>query len=172
MFSVHAPSLLSPAFHAVKSQCLTFLTFGCFIGVVNIRNLVSPEKKLFARHLRKNLTPAERVLKQALRRKALGVRFRFQSVIRGFIVDFYCPAAWLIVEVDGSSHYGREAQDLRRDRILSDLGFLTLRLSNQKVINQLDEVLLSIRLVIKNRLDSGLKPHRGTIPTYKRFNSL
>ena len=49
------------------------------------------------------MTPAEKLLWQEIRANKLGVRFRRQQVIQGFIVDFYCHQAGLVVEVDGFS---------------------------------------------------------------------
>ena len=57
-----------------------------------------------AKELRREMTPAEKLLWQQIRAKKLGVRFRHQQVIQGFIVDFYCHRAGLIVEVDGDVH--------------------------------------------------------------------
>lgn len=70
----------------------------------SLRSKCPPSKFLWAKQKRRNPTPAEAALWQAIRRKTLGVRVRRQSVIVGFIVDFYIPAAKLIVEVDGSYH--------------------------------------------------------------------
>jgi very-short-patch-repair endonuclease len=49
---------------------------------------------------RREMTPAEKLLWQKVRAKKLGVRFRRQQIIQGFIVDFYCHKAALVVEVD------------------------------------------------------------------------
>ena len=58
-----------------------------------------------ARDMRKALTPPEARLWNALRRRAVGgLKFRRQHPIGPFIVDFFCPSAQLIVEVDGSLH--------------------------------------------------------------------
>ena len=50
------------------------------------------------------MTPAEKILWQELRANKLGVHFRRQQAIAGFIVDFYCHKAGLVVEVDGDIH--------------------------------------------------------------------
>ncbi len=58
-----------------------------------------------ARALRTNMTPAERILWQALRRRQVsGLRFRRQYPIGPFILDFACPSIRLVVEVDGPVH--------------------------------------------------------------------
>ncbi|WKZ37082.1 MAG: DUF559 domain-containing protein [Anaerolineales bacterium] len=64
---------------------------------------VAKEKLERAKELRREMTPAEKILWQELRANKLGVRFRRQQVIQGFIVDFYCHKSALVVEVDGDS---------------------------------------------------------------------
>ena len=91
------------------------------------------------------MTPAESLLWSRLRRSALnGFHFRRQQVIRGFIADFYCHEAALIVELDGDVHSARVDYDDERDRILSANGFLTLRFKNQQTSVEIGEVLQNI----------------------------
>ena len=88
------------------------------------------------------ITPEEKVLWQRLRTNRLArFHFRRQQVIDGFIVDFYCHAAALIVEVDGPVHAEQVDHDAERDRILSSHGFRVVRFTNEQVRNSLDEVL-------------------------------
>src|SRR6267154_46572 len=99
-------------------------------------------KVVRAKQLRRQMTPAERVLWQALRSNRLsGFHFRRQQVIDGFIVDFYCHAAALIVEVDGSIHADQADYDAERDRILASRGFRILRVTNEQVMGAMAEVL-------------------------------
>jgi very-short-patch-repair endonuclease len=66
------------------------------------------------------MTEAERKLWALLRGNQLGVRFRRQVPFGSYVVDFYCPAAKLVVELDGSQHYtdnGRQ-EDEERDTYL------------------------------------------------------
>lgn len=109
---------------------------------MKIRNLCSEEKKLFARKLRLNQTPAEKMLWAAIRKRTLGVKFRRQSLIFGWIVDFYCPELHLIVEVDGSQH--DPVNDRKRDRILFGKGFTTLRFQNRQIFDGLNDVISSL----------------------------
>ena len=99
--------------------------------------------KASARNLRKNMTGAERRLWSRIRRKQLK-RFQFyrQKNIGDYIVDFYCPAAKLIIELDGGQHYFKEniAKDEERYRFLNGLGFRVLRFSNMDVFNDLEGV--------------------------------
>ena len=72
---------------------------------------VTEGKRTASRQLRQSPTEAEALLWSRLRNSALGVKFRRQQVIRGFIVDFYCDAARLIVEADGGVHLANPEND-------------------------------------------------------------
>jgi very-short-patch-repair endonuclease len=103
---------------------------------------VSEEKVARARQLRREMTSAERALWERLRTNKLkGLHFRRQQVIRGFIVDFYCHAAGLVVEVDGQIHDGQKARDAERDAALADLGLRVIRVRNEDVEKNLGGVL-------------------------------
>ncbi len=92
------------------------------------------------------MTEAEKLLWEHLRTNRLsGWHFRRQQVIAGFIVDFYCHAAGLVVEVDGSIHENQIDDDLRRDQVLQGLMLRVLRIKNQDVFDHLDVVLQQIR---------------------------
>ncbi|HLH27132.1 MAG TPA: DUF559 domain-containing protein [Chloroflexota bacterium] len=102
--------------------------------------------------LRKEMTPAEKRLWAALRRKQLdGLRFRRQQVIEGFIVDFYCHAAGLVVEVDGSVHAEQPEYDAARAALLAARGTRIVRFSNDVVLNDLGGVLGVIHGMISER---------------------
>jgi len=73
---------------------------------------VSSEKKARLRELRKQMTPAEKILWQHLRAKRFNnLKFRRQQVIEGFLVDFYCHSLGLIIEVDGEIHGKQQEYD-------------------------------------------------------------
>ena len=99
--------------------------------------------KQVSRELRNNMTEAEKLLWSKLRNKQiLGLQFYRQKPILNFIVDFYCPAANLVIECDGSQHYtdeGLEA-DRIRDEALAHLGLKVLRFDNGQVSGQIDKV--------------------------------
>jgi very-short-patch-repair endonuclease len=81
---------------------------------------VAPAKLTLAKRLRHEMTPAERALWIVLRRNGLdGFHFRRQQVIEGFIVDFYCDAAKLAIELDGSLHEEQWKYDESRDEAIS-----------------------------------------------------
>ncbi|RMD61118.1 DUF559 domain-containing protein, partial [Candidatus Parcubacteria bacterium] len=82
--------------------------------------MINPAKLEQAKAMRRNMTPAEKRLWSVLRRNQLdGLHFRRQQIIDGFIVDFYCHAAGLVVEVDGPAHEMQKEYDAERDRILA-----------------------------------------------------
>ena len=115
--------------------------------------IVEEAKVIRAKELRREMTPEERLLWDRLRRSQLnGYHFRRQQVIHGFIADFYCHAAALILELDGESHDGREGYDADRDRILSGHGFLTLRFENSMVRTRIDDVLKAIADTCSKRI--------------------
>ncbi len=104
--------------------------------------MVSP----IARRLRQTPTEAEIRLWSRLRRKQLdGFRFRRQQPIGPYVVDFFCPEAALIVEVDGGQHAWSETEDSARTRWLEARGYRVVRFWNNDVLGNTDGVLLSIR---------------------------
>jgi len=97
-----------------------------------------------ARIMRREPTPAERVLWKALRDKQLhGLKFRRQVPLGPYIVDFYCSAARLVVEVDGVVH-ADSTTDLVRDEWLRAQGLYVLRFWNDEVLKDIDGVLIVI----------------------------
>ena len=88
-----------------------------------------------ARRLRNKATDAERRLWQSLRRRKIeGFRFRRQVPLAGCIVDFLCPQAKLVVEVDGDQHAGAiEYDEVRTARLLL-AGYRVLRYANREVL--------------------------------------
>ena len=112
--------------------------------------------KLPSRDIRNSMTDAEQLLWQRLRRKQiLGLQFYRQKPILNFIVDFYCPAANLIIECDGGQHYtedGRSADQIR-DQALSELGLVVVRYSNRQILTEIDGVVEQIYCVVEQRLE-------------------
>ena len=99
-----------------------------------------------ARLLRKALTPAEQRLWQRLRQgQLLEFGFRRQYPMGRFIVDFYCSAARLVVEIDGDVHAQRQEYDAERTKWLETVRCCqVLRFSNDEILHSLDAVLESI----------------------------
>ena len=112
-----------------------------------IRN-TTPEIEQAARKLRKNLTPAEARLWEALRNRQLeGLRFRCQHPVGNFILDFYCPACKLVVELDGEIHDRQADYDDARTNKLAEYGYRVLRFRNEQVMNDLPGVVAKIKRV-------------------------
>ena len=100
----------------------------------------APDALKRARKLRRDATHAERLLWSKLRRHQVdGLQFRRQSPIGRYIVDFVCPAAQLIVEVDGGQHTAE--RDAARTAWLEGQGFRVLRFWNDEVLKNIDGVL-------------------------------
>nr|WP_263649704.1 endonuclease domain-containing protein [Mesorhizobium sp. J8] len=100
--------------------------------------------------MRKAMTDAELKLWNEIRaHRLMGLSFRRQMPIAGYIVDFACPARKLIVELDGSQHASPEvaAADAVRDAKLEALGWTILRFWNDDVIRDIDNVCQHIVIV-------------------------
>ncbi|OGH73360.1 MAG: hypothetical protein A3C90_03195 [Candidatus Magasanikbacteria bacterium RIFCSPHIGHO2_02_FULL_51_14] len=111
------------------------------------RYVLDEQTKQRRRHLRASLTKAEYVLWQELRRKILGLKFRRQASIGKFIVDFYCHALRLIIEIDGYVHDGayQKEYDAFREEWLRRQGYTVLRFTNDEVLFERDKVLERIQ---------------------------
>lgn len=97
--------------------------------------------KTYQKELRKNPTPAERVLWQLVRNKQLGgFKFRRQHIIDVFIVDFVCINAKLVIEVDGRIHDFQKEYDEERTKYLNDMGFSVIRFRNEEVLGDINGV--------------------------------
>lgn len=97
--------------------------------------------------MRREMTDVERMLWDHLRGgQLLGLRFRRQQVLAGFIVDFYCHAARLMVEVevDGEVHANQADYDSERDKALARRGLRVMRFSKDDALTRLPDVLAKI----------------------------
>jgi very-short-patch-repair endonuclease len=111
----------------------------------------TPEIEAAARHLRRNMTPAEKKLWEALKAKQLGgLKFRVQHPVGPFILDFYCPARKLVVELDGSAHEEQADYDEARTQQLEDYGYRVIRFRNDEVLTDLPSVLEQILQAARN----------------------
>jgi very-short-patch-repair endonuclease len=100
--------------------------------------------KEYSQRLRRNMTDAEKLLWSKLRRKQLkGLQIYRQRIIGDYIVDFYCPKANLIIEVDGGQHYTDEgiAKDKIRDDYIKGKGIKVLRFSDREVLKNIGGVI-------------------------------
>ncbi|MCT8340680.1 endonuclease domain-containing protein [Flavobacteriaceae bacterium TK19130] len=108
--------------------------------------------KMRARALRKNLTPAEALLWEAIRKKKLGIEFHRQVPMLDYIVDFYCHEIGLAIEVDGEVHDHNVLEDGRRQARLESEGVQFLRFSNSQVTENLTLVIEEINRKIEEAL--------------------
>jgi very-short-patch-repair endonuclease len=108
-------------------------------------------KRRFARELRAGATECERKLWALLRAKQFaGLRFRRQQPLGPYIADFYCSAARLVIELDGSQHGTDEnvAHDAARTKWMAERGFRVLRFSNEEFLKSRDVVIDAIARAI------------------------
>ena len=99
------------------------------------------EKLALARLMRANPTHAEAKLWSRLRyRQVHGLKFRRQHIIAGYIVDFYCPALHLAVEVDAPHHLSQTLEDEMRDDMLGRYAVRVLRIDADAVMDDIDQV--------------------------------
>jgi very-short-patch-repair endonuclease len=97
-----------------------------------------------AKSMRSKMTDAERALWIRLRAHRLdGLRFRRQTPIGQYIVDFVCHEQRLVIELDGSQH-AESQHDIRRDLWLESKGYRVLRFWNSDVLRDRDGVLETI----------------------------
>ena len=121
------------------------------VNNIVIGQKVSREMQERARELRHTMTPAEKVLWHELRTNKLnGLHFRRQQIADGYIVDFYCHATTLIIEVDGDIHNQQVEYDAERDAHLISRGFKILRFTNIEVMNNLPSVLERILIACQS----------------------
>ena len=106
---------------------------------------VSYEMRERAKKLRREMTPAEKILwKEVRANKLSGLHFRRQQIIHGYFADFYCHQHELIVELDGGIHDLQKEYDAEREAHLIALGFRIIRFRNEEITNNLKAVLQKI----------------------------
>jgi very-short-patch-repair endonuclease len=121
-----------------------------------------------AKSLRQTMTRAETLLWRYLKAHRIeGLGFRRQAPMRGYIADFVCHAARLVVELDGESHdfESRRRSDDARDAWLRSQGYTVLRFSNDDVLKNLHGVIETIRGAASTRAPGSPPslslPHKG-----------
>jgi len=109
------------------------------------KHRVAEETLGSSRRLRRELTPAEKDLWRRLRNGQLaGLKFRRQIAVGKYVVDFACPAARLVVEIDGDTHDGQEDRDADRTKYLESEWWRVIRFTNSDVHRNLTGVLEAI----------------------------
>lgn len=115
----------------------------------NKKNLKDKRKSL-----RNNPTQAEAFLWGYLKNSQLeGRKFRRQSSIKNYIVDFYCAEEKLVIELDGDFHFDEKAmkEDKKRTKKIEEEGIKVIRFENQEVLLNLDKVLIEIKSQFINK---------------------
>jgi very-short-patch-repair endonuclease len=116
-----------------------------------------PGQKRLRQHLRNTATDAEQLLWSSLKgNQLLGYKFRRQQGIGRFIIDFYCPAKKVSIEIDGATHWTEEEQkrDRERQSYIEALGIRVLRFTNDDVYTNKDGVLNTIYAVLEGKEDA------------------
>ena len=106
-----------------------------------------------AQNLRKRMTDEERKLWYCFLRN-YPVRFFRQKVLYKYIADFYCPAANLVIELDGSQHYEEKglAYDEERNRFLKEHGIRVIHIANNQIHTSFRNVCKYIGMLVKGEL--------------------
>jgi very-short-patch-repair endonuclease len=106
-----------------------------------------PQLLFRRRELRKRQTKQEEILWEHIRNHKLGIKFKRQYSVGGYVLDFYCPELKLAIEIDGSQHLRKEEilYDEERTEFLQILGCSVLRFKNIEVDKNLEKVLLRIK---------------------------
>jgi very-short-patch-repair endonuclease len=130
------------------------------VGIKQSRFDRSKFKTANARRLRRNSTDVEMKLWQKLRNRQSGVDFRRQHPAGGFVLDFYCPALRLAIELDGGQHAEESLRDQRRDAWFGDRGVTVLRFWNSDVTGNFSGVLDTIAAKVSELQSSELTPTR------------
>jgi very-short-patch-repair endonuclease len=130
------------------------------VGIKRSRFDLTRLKTTRARQLRRNSTDVEIKLWQRLRNRQLGVDFRRQHPAGPFVLDFYCPALGLAVELDGGQHVRAQDRDARRDAWLAARGVTVLRFWNSDATVNIDGVLETIAAKISELQTTDVIPTR------------
>jgi very-short-patch-repair endonuclease len=123
------------------------MTKTCNYSHLKLRELpYNPALKQRARELRKSGNLAEVSFWLAVKNnQQSGLDFDRQRIIGNYIVDFYCHRLALVIEIDGTSHHGKEEYDYIRDAYLQNLELCVWHFSDTQVLNELPMLLDKIR---------------------------
>jgi very-short-patch-repair endonuclease len=106
-----------------------------------------------ARHLRRSAGDAARRFWSRVRGRRLGgFKFRREVPLGPYIADFVCPAARLVVEVDGDQHADAEAYDAARTQFLETLGYSVIRIPTHEILHDIALVLDRVHLALEERM--------------------
>ena len=121
--------------------------------ITNYRCLpYNPKLKERARQMRNNPTKAEeKFWRELIKNKKAGYQFYRQKPLYHYIVDFYCAKLKLVVEIDGSSHDGKEEYDESRDDLLKGYNLIIIHYTNDDVLERFELVRENFCKQIKKR---------------------
>ena len=120
-------------------------------------------RRAAAKRLRANTTPHERILWRALKEIPVeGTHFRRQAPIGPYVVDFFCPAKRLIIELDGGHHNDDETakRDRKRQLWLEHEGYRVVRFWNSEITGDLTAVLERIYVELHGSREAAVEPLR------------
>lgn len=116
-------------------------------------------KEEFAQQLRENPTASEKIFLEML--EQLGIKFVFQPVMYGYIPDFFFPNhGRRIVEIDGSSHAGKQSYDQRRNKVFKDKGHKVLHIRASRVFWDLECIKWEVKAFLSGQAGSYKKQHK------------
>jgi very-short-patch-repair endonuclease len=125
-----------------------------------------------AAEMRKNPTePENRMWNQLRMQRFAGYKFRRQAVIGRRIVDFFCPAKGLVIEIDGDTH-DFETDQLRDQRIEAEYGFSTVRFTNEDVMRNMEGVHIRLAEVLESTGDRWRARHHPPAPSSEEEGEL
>jgi very-short-patch-repair endonuclease len=113
--------------------------------------------------------PEKRLWGRVSRSQLGGYKFRRQSVIGPFIVDFLCPSKALIVEVDGHTHSAES--DIARDTAIKGMGYHVIRIANHDVMQNIEGVCAAILSALEQAPDRWASPHPNPSPEGKGLSA-
>ena len=98
------------------------------------------------------------------------IDFDRQKVIGNYIVDFYIKRLGLIIEIDGTSHIGKEEYDAKRENYLRSLGLNVYRISTYSIKHEMGFVLKRLEdfMVEKYGVENGVKSYEETAEEKER----
>lgn len=114
------------------------------IDILNSKYILKANTKLTPRanYMSRNMTKAEQILwfNILAKRQLLGYKFTKQKQVFSYILDFYCSALLLAIEVDGESHSTKQEYDQTRTKFLNSLNIKVIRIANDQIYNSLEGV--------------------------------
>jgi len=132
------------------------------LKISGMHNGATPKVFRNAASLRENMTEPEKVLWEYLKTKPMGLKFRRQHPISGYVLDFYCHKLRLSIEIDGGYHLQEEQRekDIERTDYLKGLGISEIRFKNEQVLNEYETVIKNINTCLSADFPSGIEGER------------